>query len=197
MEKVLSRLGLSPSSQVPVDAVKTNVAPTLSSADAKKFGLENFCNNCYANSVIQALYFCTPFRDLMLQSTDSSPATTAPQLSPASQLMPLVPNRRKPERKPTPSTSSEPIPPVTPIPSSPPTLFSALRSLFLYISTHPQERGTVSPRAFIEKLKEVNRVFDTTTHQDAHEFLNYLLNKIVEEVEEKRKTDDSSEDCEP
>ncbi|KAG5718064.1 putative ubiquitin carboxyl-terminal hydrolase creB, partial [Termitomyces sp. T112] len=31
-------------------------------------------------------------------------------------------------------------------------------------------------------------------HQDAHEFLNYLLNKIVEEVEEKRKTDDSSED---
>lgn len=24
-------------------------------------------------------------------------------------------------------------------------------------------------------------------HQDAHEFLNYLLNKIVEEIEEERK----------
>jgi ubiquitin carboxyl-terminal hydrolase 9/13 len=100
----------------------------------------------------------------------------------------MQPPRRKPER----NTSSGQVPDLVPtsplsIPSSPPTLLSALRSLFLYISTNPADRGTVAPRAFIEKLKEVNELFRSTMHQDAHEFLNYLLNKIVEEIEEEKK----------
>ncbi|KAG6810639.1 hypothetical protein H0H92_011018 [Tricholoma furcatifolium] len=182
MAKAFRRFGLSSNSQTPADAVKTvAAAPTLSTADAKKFGLEN------------ALYFCTPFRDLMLQSPDSSLPSAVPPLSPST---PLVPVRRKPERKQSTSGSTSAVePPVAPIPPNPPSLFSALRSLFLYISTHPQQRGTVSPRAFIDKLKELNRIFDTTTHQDAHEFLNYLLNKIVEEIDEERKQVDAPEDC--
>eukprot|EP00803_Ostreobium_quekettii_P011324 evm.model.scf_2704.2 EVM.evm.TU.scf_2704.2 scf_2704:18122-18349(+) len=31
------------------------------------FGLENFCNTCYCNSVLQALYFCQPFRKGVLE----------------------------------------------------------------------------------------------------------------------------------
>ena len=64
---------------------------------------------------------------------------------------------------------------------------SALRSLFLHISRNPADKGTVAPRAFIDKLKELNELFRSTMHQDAHEFLNYLLNQIVEEIDEDRK----------
>ncbi|KAG5643496.1 hypothetical protein DXG03_000737 [Asterophora parasitica] len=202
MAKARWRFGL-PSAQVPSDVSKPVPVPALASADAKKFGLENVCDvspvllialTAMERAVLQqlALYFCTPFRDLMLQSPDPSLAASppfAPSPSPgpgSSSPAPLVPVRRKPERKPSTTATADLHPPVAPIPSSPQSLFSALRSLFFYISTHPAERGTVSPRAFIEKLKEVNQVFNTTTHQDAHEFLNYLLNRIVEEVEEER-----------
>ncbi|KAF8899287.1 hypothetical protein BD779DRAFT_72123 [Infundibulicybe gibba] len=154
----------------------TKPSPAVPSADAKKFGLENFGNTCYANSVIQALYFCTPFRDLVLQSSDHSSPTPA-AAHPTRKLEPKTPT----------SHDAPPAPPLFTIPSSPPTLFSALRSLFLYISSHPAEKGTVAPRAFIDKLREVTDLFRSTMHQDAHEFLNYLLNKIVEEVEEERK----------
>lgn len=89
--------------------------------------------------------------------------------------------------------------PPHPIPLSSPTLFSALRSLFLYISTHPGDKGTVAPKAFIDKLKESKEDFRSTMHQDAHEFLNHLLNMIVEEIEEERKAAQNNaqgEDCE-
>ena len=31
------------------------------------FGFENFGNTCYANSVLQSLYYCRPFREHLLQ----------------------------------------------------------------------------------------------------------------------------------
>ncbi|KAJ2338049.1 hypothetical protein GGF43_006965, partial [Coemansia sp. RSA 2618] len=39
-----------------------------------------------------------------------------------------------------------------------------------------------SPQGIIAKLKELNEIFRSNAHQDAHEFLNYLLNEIVENV---------------
>ncbi|KAJ6609328.1 hypothetical protein B0H10DRAFT_2166325 [Mycena sp. CBHHK59/15] len=167
--------------QVVSESTQPLPIPHVLSADAKKFGLEN------------ALYFCTPFRDLLIQAPDTSllAETVAPPVTPVLiPTPPLAPVRRKPERKA--SSSGDPIgtalqPPIPGIPSSPPSLFSALRSLFVYISTNPAEKGTVAPRAFIAKLREFNELFRSTMHQDAHEFLNYLLNKIVEEIEEDRK----------
>lgn len=49
------------------------------------------------------------------------------------------------------------------------------------------DRATVAPRVFIDKFREVNHDFRSTMHQDAHEFFNFLLNRIVEEIEEERK----------
>lgn len=90
--------------------------------------------------------------------------------------------------KPPPSTPSAPSEAAqqpqatTPSLPPPPTLFSALRSLYLHISTHPSVRGVVSPTSFITKLKKENELFRGPMHQDAHEFLNFLLNKIVEDL---------------
>ncbi|KAF9532099.1 hypothetical protein CPB83DRAFT_848341 [Crepidotus variabilis] len=167
--------------------------PIQSPADAKKFGLENFGNTCYANSVLQALYFCSPFRDLLLQDLEITiPPNVSPLIPAAALTKSPQPSavRRKPERKAStagelPTTSPQNT--AIPIPTSPSSLFDALRSLFLHISTNPGDKGSVAPRAFIEKLKELNELFRSTMHQDAHEFLNYLLNQIVEEIEEEKK----------
>jgi ubiquitin carboxyl-terminal hydrolase 12/46 len=35
--------------------------------DEHYFGFENFGNTCYCNSVLQALYFCHPFRERVLR----------------------------------------------------------------------------------------------------------------------------------
>jgi len=75
----------------------------------------------------------------------------------------------------------------------------------VYISKNPTDKGVVAPRAFIDKLRDGNEHFRGVMHQDAHEFLNYLLNKIVEEIqfdkhhkdnEKDASSDASGEDCE-
>ncbi|KAG0703689.1 hypothetical protein DFH29DRAFT_1041863 [Suillus ampliporus] len=153
-------------------------------ADGKQFGLENFGNTC-------------PFRDLVIQHADPYAALQAalssqftPTAVPASPTVTARRKQQQPERKSVqdPAQPNGAVnPPTPPIPSSPRTLISALRSLYIHISQNPADKGTVAPRAFIDKLKELNEAFRNTMHQDAHEFLNYLLNKIVEEIEEEKK----------
>ncbi|KAG8691366.1 hypothetical protein FRC11_004692 [Ceratobasidium sp. 423] len=202
--------------------------PALATArwNHKRFGMENFGNTCYANSVLQALYFCDPFRQLVCDAPDRTYPTTPEAVAAAqaavAQLQPPPPAQtpkpahvRRPSaadmtipahagfaggsgsfaagafmgppavapHKTTSAPTPAPIVNVGPvIPPLPPSLFSALRSLFIHIAANPADKGTVSPRAFIEKLKKENELFRSNMHQDAHEFLNYLLNSIVEDL---------------
>ncbi|KAF1951886.1 cysteine proteinase [Byssothecium circinans] len=62
-------------------------------------------------------------------------------------------------------------------------LFSALKDIFEAIIAHRSHIGVVSPYKFLEILRQENEMFRTPMHQDAHEFLNLLLNQVVENVE--------------
>ncbi|KAL8907926.1 MAG: hypothetical protein Q9171_005667 [Xanthocarpia ochracea] len=63
------------------------------------------------------------------------------------------------------------------------TLFSSLKDIFEALIAHQSRTGVVSPAKFLEVLKRENEMFRSAMHQDAHEFLNLLLNEVVENVE--------------
>ena len=47
--------------------------------------------------------------------------------------------------------------------------------------------GVHAPRRFVQRLRAENEVFNNQMHQDAHEFLNYLLNEMAEILEKRNK----------
>lgn len=63
---------------------------------------------------------------------------------------------------------------------SKPNLYSALKDIFESITENESLTGVVSPTRFIHILKKENVLFNTMMHQDAHEFLNFLLNDLSE-----------------
>ncbi|KAI9483496.1 MAG: hypothetical protein EXX96DRAFT_558383 [Benjaminiella poitrasii] len=208
------------------------------------FGLENFGNTCYSNSVVQALYFCKPFRHCVLNYPHSSNNAAQPYDTPSStnsnspmngtnghSYFPSVnssntststpamngsmrlngninngmntPNReglnsRSLSRSNTNGISSGTVssagtPSAVPIekdqnnmnlaPGMEDSLFSALKDLFWKISQNKRKTGVIAPVNFINKVKKENELFRSSMHQDAHEFLNYTLNTIAEDVQ--------------
>ncbi|KAI7907747.1 uncharacterized protein BX663DRAFT_491912 [Cokeromyces recurvatus] len=207
------------------------------------FGLENFGNTCYSNSVVQALYFCKPFRHYVLnypQSINSATQTYNTPLStnPNSPMNVVNGHSYFPSTNSSTTSSSTPTingnmrlssnnnvlssscretsnsrsiprngangissgstngastPTTAPIekdqnninlaPGMEDTLFSALKDLFWKISQNKKKTGVIAPVNFINKVKKENELFRSSMHQDAHEFLNYTLNTIAEDVQ--------------
>lgn len=61
-------------------------------------------------------------------------------------------------------------------------LHSALKDIFESINEHERLTGIVSPIEFLYLLRKKNTMFKSKSQQDAHEFLNYLLNTLHEEI---------------
>ncbi|KAJ8453044.1 hypothetical protein Cgig2_014807 [Carnegiea gigantea] len=107
------------------------------------FGLENFGNTCYCNSVLQALYFCVPFREKLLEYYEKNK------------------NPADPEEN----------------------LLTCLADLFTQISSQKKKTGVIAPKRFVQRVRKENELFRGYMHQDAHEFLNFLLNELVDILE--------------
>lgn len=65
----------------------------------------------------------------------------------------------------------------------PETLFTSLKDVFEAIVVNQKRNGVISPGRLINVLRRDNEMFRSAMHQDAHEFLNLLLNTVMEDVE--------------
>lgn len=106
----------------------------------KYFGLVNLSNTCYVNSVLQALYFCSPFRKAAI--------------------------RHLSEDKDEDSNGDS--------------LLNSLSELFAQIDSQKRSVGCITPRRFLARLRKASDLFCNAEHQDAHEFMQFLLNDIAE-----------------
>jgi ubiquitin carboxyl-terminal hydrolase 9/13 len=59
-------------------------------------------------------------------------------------------------------------------------LYTSLKDLFECMVEHESLKGVISPSYLIETLKRENELFRSAQHQDAHEFLNFLLNDVID-----------------
>ena len=69
----------------------------------------------------------------------------------------------------------------------PETMFTAMKDIFEALLASQSRIGVLSPHKFLEVLRRENEMFRTSMHQDAHEFLNLLLNEVIANVEAEAK----------
>ncbi|ORZ08865.1 hypothetical protein BCR41DRAFT_297322, partial [Lobosporangium transversale] len=112
----------------------------------------------YCNSVLQALYYCKPFRECVLNYQTGAGAMV----------------------------SHYPLSPTTPafsIHSASKSMFLCLQDLFQRIQNHSKKTQYFTPTAFVAKVKKENELFRSSMHQDAHEFLMFIMSAITEDIE--------------
>jgi hypothetical protein len=155
----------------------------------KKLGLyfsltvTNYFCCSYCNSVLQALYYCKPFRDCLshfplststiaINHSNTGLSNINPDYPPSTSQKPyLIPttssphiNGRTSNNPAIPGSKSLPhhgLTADTPLgahlsPGLEDTLFAALKDLFWEISTHRKKTGVVAPVKFINKVKKEN-----------------------------------------
>ncbi|KAL2820233.1 hypothetical protein BDW59DRAFT_174572 [Aspergillus cavernicola] len=62
-------------------------------------------------------------------------------------------------------------------------LFTSLKDVFESVVGSQSRIGIIKPQHFLGVLRREHEMFRTAMHQDAHEFLNLLLNEVVANVE--------------
>jgi ubiquitin carboxyl-terminal hydrolase 12/46 len=121
-------MGANTSSNLEKDLSAENFAGT-----DRFYGLVNFGNTCYCNSVLQALYFCQPFRERILAYKQHQR-----KMGLSNYLIWLV---------------------ITFLGGQKDNLLFCLSDLFSNIATQKRRVGTIAPKRFVAKLKKDNGLF--------------------------------------
>jgi ubiquitin carboxyl-terminal hydrolase 9/13 len=61
--------------------------------------------------------------------------------------------------------------------------FTGLRDIFMALVESNSRTGVLSPQRFLDIFKNENAMFQTSMHQDAHEFYGLVLNDVITNVE--------------
>ena len=125
------------------------------------FGFENFGNTCYCNAVLQALYFCHPFRRLVLEQQHLVGSGKSSVLHIGSGGGGGGGGEES--------------------------VLSNLAELFAQIASQKKKHGYLSPRKFVSRVKAESDLFSSYMHQDAHEFFNFLLNDMSDTLMKQEK----------
>ncbi|QKX55552.1 uncharacterized protein TRUGW13939_02646 [Talaromyces rugulosus] len=205
----------------PLEKMLLDSGPVRGDGSDKFFGMENYGNTCYCNSILQCLYYSVPFREAVVNYPKRTPIetletalaqnlkfqspeafaeaeaaaakakTAAGQSSSRSAgVTPAQPT--KPEDKDSPEYKKKVAIQTLPLLDTKDnsvsygmseSLFTSLKDIFESVVASQSKMGVVRPQHFLEVLRRENEMFRTAMHQDAHEFLNLLLNEVVTNVE--------------
>ena len=126
---------------------------------------------CYCNSVIQALYSCSMFRMDVIEKYQIG--ILGSQKTASSLYYKKTEDQKRY------------------------VMTYALGKLFSYMNFHKETISVTAPTAFIKTVGEMNSIFkDTSEQQDAHELINFIINRISEEgddeLESRKKTGSTS-----
>ncbi|PYI12360.1 ubiquitin-specific protease [Aspergillus sclerotiicarbonarius CBS 121057] len=183
----------------------------------KFFGMENYGNTCYCNSILQCLYYSVPFREAVINYPTRTPIESleaalaknlryqnaaanleaeaqAEKQKAANAQRPGAPpsQPQKPEDKESPEYKKKMALQTLPLLESKnnaasygmsESLFTSLKDIFESIVGSQSRIGIIRPQHFLDVLRREHEMFRSAMHQDAHEFLNLLLNEVVANVE--------------
>ncbi|KAJ4457468.1 putative ubiquitin carboxyl-terminal hydrolase 3 [Paratrimastix pyriformis] len=61
----------------------------------------------------------------------------------------------------------------------------ALAELYTAVQSQRKRVGSFTPRAFVKLLRKSNELFGSFAQQDGHEFYNYLINTVLERIQQR------------